>query len=154
MRAPRLNHVAMSLPPDALDANGRAALTTFYGDVFDWQEYDMLTIDRQRLVLRVHSDEQFVFLIADEPPMTCPRLDHFGMSVGTLSEFDELYAACQAKAAADPEVDLIERSMENHYDVLHLHSFYVRYRLPMMVEVQHFAYQAQASTTTTTTTST
>ena len=145
MRTPRLNHVAMSMPADALGADGRAAITAFYRDVFGWQEYDMLTIDRQRLVLRVHTDEQFVFLIADDEPMTCPRLDHFGMSVGTLEEFDELYAACQAKAAADPDIDLIERSMENHYDVLHLHSFYVRYRLPMMVEVQHFAYQQPPS---------
>jgi hypothetical protein len=139
-RLPRLNHVAMSLPSDSLSDSGRAAITSFYGDVFGWHEYDILTIDRQRLVLRVHTDEQFVFLIADDPPMTCPRLDHFGMSVGTLDEFDELYQRCQDKAAADPEVDLIERSMENHYDFLHLHSFYVRYKLPMMVEVQHFAY--------------
>jgi len=148
-RTPRLNHVAMSLAADTLDADGRAAITKFYGDVFGWQEYDMLTIDRQRLVLRVHTDEQFVFLIADEPPMTCPRLDHFGMSVGTLDEFDQLYGACQEKAATDPEVELIERSMENHYDVLHLHSFYVRYRLPMMVEVQHFAYQPSPTPTPT-----
>jgi hypothetical protein len=143
-RKPRLNHVAMSLPADALGAEGRVAITEFYGDVFDWREYDILTIDRERLVLRVHSDEQFVFLVADDPPMACPRLDHFGMSVGTLDEFDDLYARCQAKAAADPEVDLIERSMENHYDVLHLHSFYVRYKLPMMVEVQHFDYRQPA----------
>jgi len=143
-RKPRLNHVAMSLPADALGSDGRAAITKFYGDVFGWHEYDILTIDRERLVLRVHSDEQFVFLIADDPPMVCPRLDHFGMSVGTLDDFDDLYARCQAKAAADPEVDLIERSMENHYDVLHLHSFYVRYKLPMMVEVQLFDYQPQA----------
>jgi hypothetical protein len=37
--------------------------------------------------------------------------------------------------------------MENHYEVLHLHSFYVRYQLPMMVEVQHFAYQPGAYST-------
>jgi hypothetical protein len=147
-RKPRLNHVAMSLTADALGDEGRAAITAFYGEVFGWHEYDMLTIDRERLVLRVHSDEQFVFLIADDPPMVCPRLDHFGMSVGTLDEFDDLYARCQAKAAADPDVDLIERSMENHYDVLHLHSFYVRYKLPMMVEVQLFDYQAPAGVTT------
>jgi hypothetical protein len=139
-RSPRLNHVAMSLPADALAAEGRAAICAFYGDVFGWQEYDMLTEDRRRLVLRVHSDEQFVFLVGDDPPMSCPRLDHFGMSVGTLDEFDNLYSRCQAKAAGDADVDLIERSMENHYDVLKLHSFYVRYKLPMMVEVQHFEY--------------
>ena len=57
-RMPRLNHVAMSMPADALDAEGRKAITTFYGDVFGWLEYDMLTQDRHRLVMRVHSDEQ------------------------------------------------------------------------------------------------
>lgn len=140
-RRPRINHVAMSLPASALDSPGRAAITSFYSEVFGWEEYDILTIDRERLVLRVHSEEQFVFLIADDPPMSCPRLDHFGMSVGSLDEFEDLYSRCQAKAAGDPEVDLVERSVENFYDVLHLHSFYVRYRLPLMVEVQHFAYQ-------------
>jgi hypothetical protein len=140
LRIPRLNHVAMSLAADDLGPEGRAAICAFYGDVFGWQEYDILTQDRQRLVLRVHSDEQFVFLIADDPPMTCPRLDHFGMSVGTLGEFEDLWAKIEAKAAADPEVDPIAPTMENHYDVLKLHSFYVRYKLPMMVEVQHFEY--------------
>ena len=141
-RLPRLNHVAMSLPADALGDEGRAAITRFYRDVFGWEEYDILTEDRKRLVLRVHTDEQFVFLIADDPPMTCPRLDHFGMSVGTLEEFNDLYAKVQAKAESDPEVDVVPAQMENHYDYLHLHSFYVRYKLPMMVEVQHFHYPA------------
>ena len=139
-RLPRLNHVAMSMPADALDADGRKAITDFYGDVFGWQEYDMLTQDRRRLVMRVHTDEQFVFLIADDDPMKAPRLDHFGMSVGTLAEFNDLYAKVQAKAESDPDVDVVPAQMENHYDYLHLHSFYVRYKLPMMVEVQHFAY--------------
>jgi len=139
-RLPRLNHVAMSMPAEALDAAGRAAITSFYGDVFGWKEYDILTEDRRRLVLRLHTDEQFVFLIADDNPMQTPRMDHFGMSVGTLDEFEDLYRRVQEKAAADPEVDLVPADVENHYDVLKLHSFYVRYRLPLMVEVQHFEY--------------
>ena len=139
-RLPRLNHVAMSMPADALDADGRKAITDFYGDVFGWQEYDMLTEDRRRLVMRVHTDEQFVFLIAEEDPMKCPRLDHFGMSVGTLDEFDELYAKVQQKAASDSDVDIVERDVDKYEGYLNLHNFYVRYKLPMMVEIQHFEY--------------
>jgi hypothetical protein len=139
-RLPRLNHVAMSMPADALDADGRKAITTFYNDVFGWIEYDMLTQDRRRLVLRVHSDEQFVFLISDDNPMTAPRLDHFGMSVGTLDEFEALYAKVQEKAENDPDVDVVERDVESYEGYLNLHNFYVRYRLPLMVEVQHFEY--------------
>ncbi|HEX4819819.1 MAG TPA: hypothetical protein VFV00_06390 [Acidimicrobiales bacterium] len=139
-RLPRLNHVAMSMPADALDADGRKAITDFYGDVFGWQEYDMLTEDRRRLVMRVHTDEQFVFLIAEEDPMKCPRLDHFGMSVGTLDEFEELYAKVQQKAASDSDVDIVERDVDKYEGYLNLHNFYVRYKLPMMVEIQHFEY--------------
>jgi len=144
-RLPRLNHVAMSLPADALGADGRKAITDFYGDVFGWLEYEMLTQDRRRLVMRVHSDEQFVFLIADEQPMTAPRLDHFGMSVGTLEEFEDLYKKVQDKAAADPAVDVVERDIDEYEGYLKLHNFYVRYKLPMMVEVQHFEYTHSAS---------
>ncbi len=141
---PRINHVAMSVPADTLDAEGRAAICNFYGDVFGWQEYDILTEDRKRLVLRVHTNEQFVFLIADEPHMSCPRLDHFGMSVSSVEEFDATWAKVKARADADPSVDVIEPQIENHYDMLKLHSFYVRYRLPLMVELQHFEYNLEA----------
>ena len=142
-RLPRLNHVAMSMPADALGAEGRTAITSFYRDVFGWQEYDILTQDRQRLVMRVHSDEQFVFLIADDSPMSCPRMDHFGMSVGTLDEFEDLYRRVQEKAASDPEVDVVAADVENYEGYLKLHNFYVRYKLPLTVEVQHFEYAAR-----------
>lgn len=140
-KPPRLNHVAMSVPADALDDDGRAALCAFYGDVFGLEEYAELTEDRKRLVLRAHSHEQFVFLIAEDEPMTAPRLDHFGLSVATLDEFDEVARRAAAWKAKEPDdVDLIEPTFEEYVGALRLHSFYVRYRLPLMVETQHFQY--------------
>jgi hypothetical protein len=138
---PRLNHVAMSVPADALDQEGRAALAAFYGDVFGFEEYAELTQDRQRLVFRAHSHEQFMFLVADEQPMTAPRLDHFGLSVSSLAEFEEVARRAAAWKEKEPDrVDLIEPSFEEYVGALRLHSFYVRYRLPLMVETQHFEY--------------
>lgn len=140
-KPPRLNHVAMSVPADALDDDGRAALCAFYGDVFGLEEYAELTQDRKRLVLRAHSHEQFVFLIAEDEPMTAPRLDHFGLSVATLEEFEEVARRAAAWKAKEPDdVDLIEPTFEEYVGALRLHSFYVRYRLPLMVETQHFQY--------------
>lgn len=140
-RAPRLNHVAMSVSADALDDDGRAALAAFYGDVFGFEEYPELTQDRKQLVFRAHSHEQFIFLIAEDEPMTAPRLDHFGMSVATLAEFEEVARRAAAWKATEPDaVDLIEPSVEEYVGALRLHSFYVRYRLPLMVETQHFEY--------------
>jgi hypothetical protein len=140
-KPPRLNHVALSVPADLLDADGRGALAAFYGDVFGFEEYPELTQDRQRLVFRAHSHEQFVFLVANDEPMTAPRLDHFGMSVSSLAEFQEVARRAAAWKAREPDdVDLIEPTFEEYVGALRLHSFYVRYRLPLMVETQHFEY--------------
>jgi hypothetical protein len=140
-RPPRFNHVALSLPPDALDADGRAAIIAFHGDVFGFEEYAELTQDRARLVLRVHTHEQFVFLVADDEPMRAPRGDHVGLSVATLADFEEVARRAAAWRDRLPgEVDLIEPTSEVFVDALRLHSFYVRYRLPIMIEVQHFEF--------------
>ena len=141
-RKPRLNHVAMSMPADALDDEGRAAITKFYGDVFGWMEYDMQ--DRRRLVMRVHSDEQFVFLIADDPPMTCARLDHFGLSVGAESELDDILARAKAWQARDDRVEIVDKQVDDH-EVLAITSIYIRYLLPMMIEIQWWDFKGGES---------
>ena len=140
-KAPRINHVAMSVAADELDADGRAALIAFYGDVFGLEEYAELTEDRHRLVFRAHRHEQFVFLSSEATPMTAPRMDHFGLSVATVEDFEEVARRAAAWKAKEPDqVDLIEPTFEEFAGVLRLHSFYVRYRLPLMVETQHFEY--------------
>jgi len=133
----RFNHVAMSVPADLLDAAGRADITRFYGEVFGWQEHPTMTEDRKRLVMGVHSYDQFVFVIADDDPMQAPRGDHFGMAVDSLDELKEVLRRAEAFAARDGRVDIIGYEVED-FVVLKLHSFYVRYLLPLMVEVQYF----------------
>ncbi|MGQ0805123.1 MAG: hypothetical protein ACT4PI_14830 [Actinomycetota bacterium] len=146
-RAPRFNHVAMSVPADLLDEGGRAELLRFYGDVFGWEELPTETLDRQRLVLRAYSNEQFVFLIAEDPPMTCPRLDHFGMSVATMEELDDMLERARKFQAKDDRVDIVDKEATDHDGFLVLTSFYVRYLLPMMIEVQHYAWAPSVAET-------
>jgi hypothetical protein len=133
----RFNHVAMSMPADALDEQGRADITAFYSEVYGWQEHPTMTEDRRRLVMGVHSWDQFVFLIADDNPMTAPRLDHFGLAVDSLDELHTVLNRAKAYAEHDDRVDVIDHAVEDH-GVLKLHNFYVGYLLPMMVEVQYF----------------
>ena len=140
VRPPRFNHVAMSVAAGLLEPAGRAELCAFYGDVFGWHELPTETIDGQKLVFSVHTIEQFVFLIADDPPMTCPRLDHFGLSVATESELDAVLGGAQAWRARDPRVDIIDKKTEDH-GMLAITSIYVRYLLPMMVEIQWWEYR-------------
>lgn len=135
---PRLNHVAMSVPAELLDDEPREEILRFHRSVFGWEEMPTMTVPRERLVLQAYTFEQFVFLIAEDEPMQCPRLDHFGMSVSTMAEFDDFHARARKEAANDDRVDLIEAEVEEFGDFLKLHNFYVRFQLPMMVEVQYY----------------
>src|ERR1043166_9834550 len=89
-RKPRINHVAMSLAPDDLDEEHRRLRAEFLTDVFGFYDLPMLTEDKHRQVFQVHNIEQFVFLIADDPPMTCARLDPFALSARAESELNEI----------------------------------------------------------------
>ena len=137
MSHPRFNHVAMSLPADALDERGRADITRFYEEVFGWEAVPQMTEDRKRLVLTAYRYGQFVFLIADDAPMTAPRMDHFGMEVDSMEQLDEMLAKARAYREKDDRVDVVDKSAET-YGPVTITSFYVGYLLPMMLEVQHF----------------
>jgi hypothetical protein len=136
---PRFNHVAMSLPADLLGTEGRKDIVDFYGSVFGWEELPTETVDREKLVLMAYRVDQFVFLIADDPPMRAPRLDHFGLGVDTIEELDMFLERSRAYREHDDRVEIIDKKVEQ-YPGLSITSFYVRFLLPMMVEVQHFHY--------------
>ena len=143
-RKPRFNHVAMSLAADLLGPVHRDEIVRFYNEVFGWEELPMLTIDERRLVLSVYTYEQFVFLIADDTPMTCPRLDHYGISVATEAELDGMLERAKAFQQRDDRVDIIDKKVEDH-GMLAITSCYIRYLLPMMVEVQWWDFKDQAA---------
>jgi hypothetical protein len=138
---PRFNHVAMSLPAELLGEAGRKDIVDFYGTVFGWQELPTETVDGKKLVLMAYRVDQFVFLIADDPPMQAPRLDHFGLGVDTAEELDMFLERAQAYRERDDRVEIIDKKTES-YPGLSITSFYVRFLLPMMVEVQHFKFDA------------
>lgn len=92
MGNPRFNHVAMSLPRSYLEDPTRSEIVGFYRDVFGWDEMPTMTQPGRRLVLQAYSYDQFVFLIAEDEPMTAPRMDHFGMAVDTMGELEAFHA--------------------------------------------------------------
>jgi hypothetical protein len=135
----------MSVPADLIGAAGRKELVAFYQDVFGWEEQPYMTKDGKILVLQCHQYDQFVFLIADDNPMNCPRLDHFGLSVGTVEELDGMLERAKAYQNHDDRVRIIDRKVERYEAGLALTSFYVGYLLPMMVEIQHYDWHAGAA---------
>ena len=136
---PRLNHVALSLPSEALQPAGRAEIVDFYGNVFGWTEYPQLTEDGRRLVLGLATYDQFVFLVDDDDPLRAPRTDHFGLSVHTETEFDELLHRVKARMAADHRIHLDDHTVDDQ-EVVKIHSIYIRYLLPMMCELQFWEF--------------
>lgn len=136
---PVFNHVAVSVPADQLDDRGRKEIVDFYSDVFGWNEIDMMTLDRKRLVLGAYLLEQFVFIHAEDDPMRAPKMDHFGMGVATEEELDTFLARAKAYQARDERVRIIDKHTDD-FERLSLVSFYVGYLLPLMVEVQYFRY--------------
>lgn len=132
----------MSVPPDLLGEEGRRDIVDFYSEVFGWAELPTETVDRQRLILSAYSYDQFVFLIAGDTPMRAPRLDHFGMGVGSEAELDQFYERARDYRSRDARVDLIDKETEL-YPGLSITSFYVGYLLPMMVEVQYFSFESR-----------
>jgi len=134
---PRFNHVALTVPAELLDATGRADLLRFHSAVFGWTEMPTMTRDRELLVLRCHSNEQFVYIHASSDPMRTGGTEHFGLSVATPSELTELYERARTEQSRDPRVELTKRNVDD-FQVLKLHNFYVRYRLPLSIEIQCF----------------
>ena len=138
---PHFNHVAMSLPADLLDAGNRADICRFYQDVFGFDELEVMTEDRRRLILSCVHWDQFIFLIADDDPMRCPRMDHFGFAVNSLEDLQGVERRIEAFRAHDERIDLIELHVDDQ-KVVKIHSLYVKYLLPMMVEVQWWEFAA------------
>ena len=136
---PRFNHIAMSMPAESLSPESRGEIVDFWSTVFGFDEITEMTQDHRRLVLSGVHWQQFVFLIAEDEPMAAPRLDHFGLSVGSL---DDLHAAWERACRYrdhDDRVDIIDPDVDDH-DVVKIHSTYVGFRLPMMCELQYWEF--------------
>ena len=137
--SPRLNHVAITMPPGELDDAGRAEILDFYGDVFGWTEGDNSGESGNPLILMT-GQMQFVYLLPGDPALECPRLDHFGLQVSSVDEIEAIVAKAKAWQEKDDRVQIIDvkaRSSEGPRGQYVLTSAYIGFLLPMMVELQH-----------------
>ena len=98
-----------------------------------------MTVDRKRLILSCVHWDQFIFLIAEDDPMRCPRMDHFGLAVGSLAELEGVAERAKAFREHDDRVDLIDVHMDDQGPIK-IHSLYVKYILPMMCELQYWEF--------------
>jgi hypothetical protein len=136
---PRFNHVAMSMPADLLDETNRTDICRFFSEVFGFEEIEVMTEDRHRLILSCVHWDQFIFLISEDDPMRAPRMDHFGFAVDSLEDLKGIQERAEVYREKDDRVDLIDLHMDDQ-KVVKIHSLYVKYLLPMMAEVQYWEF--------------
>jgi hypothetical protein len=140
----RLNHVAMSMPTALLDELTRADIVTFYGQVFGWIEQP-LDEPGNPLVLRVGVEPtQFVFVQPDADQAMQPgHMDHFGVEVDSEEAVDQILTTARQFQQNDPRVEIVDKRVvrtpaEGSTFNCETINCYIRYILPLMVEVQHF----------------
>ncbi len=136
---PRFNHVAMSMPADLLGEESRRQILGFFDQVLGFEEMPTMTQDRHRLILSCVHWDQFIFLIAEPDPMKCPRMDHFGLAVGSLEELQGIQERAEAFRKVDDRLDLIDLHVDDQ-QVVKIHSLYMKYILPMMCEIQYWEF--------------
>jgi len=143
---PRFNHVAMSLPADLLGAESRGDLCRFFDEVLGFNELEVMTEDRHRLIFGCVHWDQFIFLIAEDDPMRCPQMDHYGFAVDSLADLQGIEARAQAFRDKDDRLHLVDIKVDDQ-KVVKIHSLYISYILPMTVEFQWWEFPRPAGST-------
>jgi hypothetical protein len=136
---PKFNHVALSVPADLLDETNRGDLCRYFDEVLGFEELPTETVDRKRLILSCVHWDQFIFLVADDEPMRCPRTDHYGFAVRSREDLVAARDRAVTFRDRDPRVDLDDLAVDDR-GVVKIHSIYVRYLLPMTCELQYWEF--------------
>jgi hypothetical protein len=139
MKPPILNHVALTVPRALLgDTPQRRNLLEFYESVFGWRAIDLMAVEGERVVMHLQQLTHFLYLVGGDDPTTCLPGDHFGIEVYERETLEGMAARAQAfKAERDPAVEITDLASEE-YGTIRIHNTYIRYLLPLMVEVQFY----------------
>lgn len=139
MRSPILNHVALTVSRRLVsDTPERRNLLEFYEGVFGWRAIDLMRVVGEREVLHLHQLTHFLYLVGGGAPAAAPAGDHFGIEVYERETLAAIVARAKAfKAERDPAVEIVDIATED-YGSIRIHNAYIRYLLPLMVEVQYY----------------
>jgi hypothetical protein len=135
----RFNHMELTLPKGALAA-AREGIRTFYGDLFGWEALDVPILKQNGLLLRTDPEtSQFILVTEQTAHLSSPGFDHLGLLCESRAEVDALLARAKEWQRRDPRVELKEYE-DLVTGPVTTHAFYVRYLLPIWLDVQVLEY--------------
>jgi len=140
---PIINHVAISVDAGVLDADGRAGLLDFYGEVFGWTEGDNSTEKGNPLIVYTGEMRQYLYLLpAADDYLRAPHLDHFGLEISSRHELVAILDRAKAYREKDDRVgiiDLDEMTTHGSTSDFTLTNAYISFLIPLQIELQHIA---------------
>lgn len=141
----RFNHMELTVARGTLDEQGgRADISRFYAEVFDWGSIDVELFEQKNLLL--HTDDevsQFLLVSESDEPIKSPGFDHLGVLVETRAEVDEILERCRRYGEHDERVK-IKTYDDLDQKVVVIHAFYVKYILPIYFDVQCMEWREDA----------
>lgn len=129
----RFDHMELTVPVGSLTTTLREEIDGFYGSIFGWSGCDIDVAGHSCRLLMCGSN-QFIQLLQSEQPVQSPGHDHLGLLLDTRQEVDDLLDLCERFAEKDDRVSVARRE-DLEYPGLTVHSFYVRYLLPIYFDV-------------------
>ena len=137
MATMRINHLELTLPPGTL-AQEKHNLNGFYQDIFGWEgiEVPMVKLSCPKYLLRFDAESsQFLFLTEETNALHSTSFDHIGLILESRAAVDAAYERARAWQQKDARVEIMEMQ-DMDATMVNNHSFYVRYILPLWIELQ------------------
>jgi len=136
-----LNHVAMTMRRDDLDRTFDDVVA-FYREVFGWAGRRLEHEPGRPLLLHLEDERQFVFVYGDHEGTLAQPMDHFGVAVDSEEALDALVGRARGFRGGDARVEVIDKAVTPAGEVEVVNA-YVRFVLPLMVELQYFRGRAR-----------
>jgi hypothetical protein len=145
MATMRFNHMELTYGEGQLTESLRKDISKFYADVLGWTSMDVDVLGQNALLLGADEEiSQFILLAENPKPIQSPGYDHLGVLLETRAEVDEVLAKCRAIQKEDDRVQIKEYP-DLDQEVVVVRAFYVKYLLPIWLDVQCLEWAADCA---------
>jgi hypothetical protein len=137
----RFNHMELTFPKGALDTATRKDIAAFYGEMFNWNGFDVELFKQTNFILTSDDAAQSFILLAEaDKHMHSPGYDHLGILCDTREEVDDRLELAKRWREKDDRVHITEFEKDLVQGPVTVHAFYVKYILPIRFDVQVIEY--------------